>query len=94
MKIKVDSYVRGITKTACYHLSGIIGYYLSQTGKDELIIFKDKIMFRKGFFGAITYHYQGNLFYNNGIIDFVGVMPPTEPDNVMVFNELYRTCGV
>ena len=58
------------------------------------IIFKDKIMFRKGFFGAIVYHYQGNLFYNNGIIDYVGVMPPTEPDNQMVFNELYKICGI
>jgi hypothetical protein len=94
MKIKIDSHVRGITRTACYHLSGIIAETLMVTGKDELIIFKDRILFRKGFFSAIAYNYQSNLRYSNGIIDYVGFNPPSEPDNVMIFNELYRLCGV
>lgn len=93
MKIKLDSNVRGITQVACMHISGVIQNLMAQTGKDELIIFPNKIVCRKGWLSSVNYNFGSNLCCVNGVIDYVGFNQPIEPDNQMIYDELYSYCG-
>ena len=96
--IELDASVRHITSAACMHLSSILenGIVLADNPTPYIKIGKDKIDF--GIFpnfykeyGNIVYRYGSNLkcsFWNK-TLDYVGLMPPSVPDNIQLYNLIY-----
>ena len=92
--IELDASVRHITSAACMHLSSILenGIVLADNPTPYIKIGKDKIfpnIYKE--YGNIVYRYGSNLkcsFWNK-TLDYVGLMPPSVPDNIQLYNLIY-----
>lgn len=94
MKIKVDSSVRGFSKEACYHISGIVRRVMDQTGKDEVSLNGTGVTVKTGFLSFTTVAYGVCLDCRNGIVQYVGYGVPTEPEDNEIFQILFKQYGV
>ena len=94
MKIKVAFPVRGFSKEACYHLSGLIRYAMQQTGKDEVTLYGNQLTVKTGFLSYTTVAYGVCLDCRNGIVQYVGYGVPAEPEDNEIFQILFKQYGV